>query len=104
MVGGVVVALLILSLYFVQEGIAQWNASSGLVFFVDYPDWALPVSIVTSVVLVLTLALDVLTIVKRRPLGRGVLAGAVIGIILLVVLTSAVGGPDAVRTIIDPSN
>lgn len=104
MVGLVDVALLTLALYFIQEGQAQAGASAALVFFVDYPGWALPVSYATAAVLVVTLAATVLAGVKRSPLGRLPLIGTALAVILLVVLTAAVGGPDAVRTIIDPSN
>lgn len=92
-----------LALYFIQEGEAQRSATDAVVFFVDYPDWALPVSYVTAVVMVITLALTVLA-AWRGSLGRGPVIGTALGVILLIALTAAVGGPDAVRTIIDPSN
>jgi hypothetical protein len=53
-------------------------------------------------VLVLTLAVTVLSALKRAPLGRWPLIGTALAVTLLIVLTAGVGGPDAVRTIIAP--
>ena len=91
-----------LALYFIQEGEAQRRAAGAVEFFVDYPGWLLPVAYTAAVVLVLTLAVTVLSALKRIPLGRWPLIGTVLAVILSIVLTAGVGGPDAVLSIIAP--
>ncbi len=104
MLGVADLLLLGLALYFVQEGEAQRAAAKGVTFFVHFPQPLLPVAYAAAVVLIPTLALTILAGMRRAPLGRWPWIGTALAVILLIVLTVGVGGPDAVRTIVDPSN
>lgn len=96
--------LLGLALYFIQEGEAQRTAGHGVTFFVHFPQPLLPAAYAAAVVLIPTLAVAVLAGLRRAPLGRWPWIGTALAVILLTILTVGVGGPDAVRTIIDPAN
>lgn len=95
--------MLALALYFIQEGEAQ-RSHPNVGFFVHFPRPLLPVAYAAAVVLIPTLAVAVLAAMRRAPLGRWPWIGTAVAVILLIVLTVGVGGPDAVRTIIDPSH
>ncbi len=103
---GVVQALLlVLALYFIQEGQAQQAAAkTGVTFFVHFPPLLLPVAYAAAIVLIPTLAATILAVMRRAPLGRWPWIGTGIAVALLIILTVGVGGPDAVRTIVDPSH
>lgn len=95
--------LLLLALYFIQEGQAQ-RARPDAAFFVDFPDALLPLGYAAVILLVPTIALMLLATLRRLPVGRGSWIASGLAILALLILTIGVGGPDAVWTIVDPSH
>lgn len=97
------VLLLLLALYFIQEGLAQ-QAHPEVSFFVDFPDTLLPLGYAVVILLIPTVALALLATIRGFPLGRWPWIASGLAALALLVLTVGVGGPDAVWTIIDPSH
>ncbi|MDP9212032.1 MAG: hypothetical protein M3N59_02020 [bacterium] len=94
------VGLLILALYFIQEGEAQ-RAHPDLRFFVDFPVVLLPLAYAAALLLIPNFAVTAFVLARNLYRRRWPWVTTFVSAVLLAVITAMVGW-DGVATIIKP--
>ncbi len=94
------VALLILALYFIQEGEAQ-RTHPDLRFFVDFPVVLLPLAYAAALLLIPNFAVTAFVLARNLYRRRWPWVTTLVSVVLLAIITMAVGW-DGVATIINP--
>jgi 4-amino-4-deoxy-L-arabinose transferase-like glycosyltransferase len=83
-------ALLILALYFIQEGEAQ-RAHPNLWFFVDFPTKLLPLAYAAAILMIPNLAVTALTLIRNLYRRRWPWVTTLVAAILLSVIIAMIG-------------